>query len=111
MEKKGHTNILALKADPNYQSNIFQRVQTWQSNGVITLYQTELNYELTKNSELSTIQEAMMHRHLYAHNSGLVDDDYIDKIKQITGHNLATDPRIAASYPNDDTYWFEPLNR
>ncbi len=43
MEKKGHPNIPALKADPKYQANIFQRVQSWQSNGVIALYQAELN--------------------------------------------------------------------
>jgi hypothetical protein len=67
------------------------------------------NYDLTTNPELSAIQEAMMHRHLYAHNSGLVDDDYIDKLRRITGHDLASDSRISASYPNDDTYWFEPL--
>jgi hypothetical protein len=109
MEKKGHPNIPALKADPKYRTNIFQHVQSWHSNGVIELYKNELDYDLTTNPKLAAIQEAMMHRHLYAHNSGLVDDDYIDKIRRITGHDLASDPRIAASYPNDDTYWFEPL--
>lgn len=111
MEKKGHLNIPALKADPKYQQNIFQRVQSWQSNGVIALYQTELSHDLTTIPELAAIQEAMLHRHLYAHNSGLVDEDYIDRIKQITGQDLALDPRISATYPNDDTYWFEPLKR
>ena len=111
MDKKGHSNIPDLEADPSYKKNIFQRVQSWQPDGVIPLYKNELGYDLSTNHELPAVQEAMMHRHLYAHNSGIIDDSYIDKIKKITGDDIATDATIAASYPNHDTYWFEPLKK
>jgi hypothetical protein len=111
MDKKGYANIPQLKADPKYQHNIFQRVQSWQRNGVITLYKSELGYDLSTNLHLVSIQEAMMHRHLYAHNSGIIDDDYIDKIQRITGQNIKIIPEIAENYPINDTYWFEPLKR
>lgn len=111
MYKKGYTNVLQLKADPKYEHNIFQRVQSWQRNGVITLYKNELGYDLSTNLHLVSIQEAMMHRHLYAHNSGIIDDDYISKIQKITGQNIKMIPEIAKNYPTNDTYWFEPLKR
>ena len=41
-----------------------------------------------------------MHRQLYAHNSGLLDDEYIDNIRQITGEDIRTHPSLAQSnYP------------
>jgi hypothetical protein len=111
MDKKGYTNIPQLKADSNYKQNIFQRVQSWQNDGVISLYQREIGYDLTNNPHLQAIQEAMMHRHLYAHSSGIIDDDYINKIKKITGQDISTLPEISASYPANDTYWFKPLKK
>lgn len=111
MSKKGHTNIPQLEADPAYKPNIFQRVQSGQSKSAITLYSQQLGIDLTTNLHLRPMQEAMMHRHLYAHNPGLVDADYIKKIKRITGQDLTAMPQIAQSFPNDDTYWFEPLRK
>jgi hypothetical protein len=83
----------------------------WHANGVIPLYPRELGLDLTENSALPSIQEAMMHRHLYAHASGLLDADYIGKIKLITGQDLMLNPAIRDTYPAHDTYWFEPLCR
>jgi len=111
MDKKGYINISQLKTDPNYRRGIFQQVQSDQNKGVIWLYNEADIYDLSTNQHLVSIQEAMMHRHLYAHNSGIIDDDYIDKIKKITGQDIKTLPEIAASYPTNDTYWFEPLRR
>lgn len=110
MHKKKYTNMSHLKDDPDYEQNIFQRVQSWQSNGVISLYKAQLGIDLTTLPKLSSLQEAMMHRHLYAHNSGILDQHYIDKIKKITGTDIALLPE-AVSYPTSDTYWFEPLKR
>ncbi len=111
MLKKGYANNLQLKDDPAYDLGIFQRVQKSQKNGVIRLYRKELGYNLVTNPHLSSIQETMIHRHLYAHNSGLLDDCYIKKLKKVTGQALSKDPRISQSYPAEDLYWFEPLKR
>jgi hypothetical protein len=113
MDRKSYATLIDLRNDARYKKGIFQRVQNWQgANGVISLYRSEIGYDLTTNSHLLAIQEAMMHRHLYAHNSGLLDDEYIDKIQQITGEDIRTHPSLAQSnYPADDVYWFEPLDR
>jgi hypothetical protein len=111
MDQKGYITISQLKTDRNYKRGIFQQVQSDQRKGVIWLYNEAGIYDLSTNKHLVSIQEAMMHRHLYAHNSGIIDDDYIDKIEKITGQDIKALPQIAASYPTNDTYWFEPLTR
>jgi hypothetical protein len=113
MDRKSYSTLIDLRSDARYEKGIFQRVQNWQgANGVISLYRGEIGYDLTTNSHLPAIQEAMMHRHLYAHNSWLLDDEYIDKIRQITGEDIRAHPSLAqANYPADDVYWFEPLKR
>jgi hypothetical protein len=113
MYRKGHSTLTELQNDPHYQKGVFQRVQSWQrANGAIGLYSDDLGYDLTSNPHLQTMQEAMAHRHLYAHNSGLLDDQYIANIETITGTDLRTQPGLAArGYPAEDVYWFEPLGR
>jgi hypothetical protein len=112
MDRKGHSTLVDLRNDPRYQKNIFQRVQSGQPNGVIVLYSDAIGYDLTSNPHLQSIQETMMHRHLYAHNSGLLDDEYIEKIQRITGEDIRTRPAFTSSnYPAEDVYWFEPLTR
>ena len=110
MNKKGYTNILQLRTDPKYKQGIFQRIQD-PTGGVIKLFIDELNFDLTIITELKLIQEAMQHRHLYAHNSGIIDDDYIAKILKITGIDLLQNPQILNVYPAQDVYWFKPLER
>jgi hypothetical protein len=112
MDKKGYNNLLELYQDPNYEKNIFQRIQNWQNKGVINLFKMELGYDLTTNKELIKIQEIMVHRHLYVHNSGLVDDEYIKRIKDITGYDLTQeDEIIRTNYPQNDVYYFKPLKK
>jgi len=111
MDKKRHASSVSLRDDPKYKRNIFQRIQSWNGNdSAIHIYKTELNIDLTQNPHTASLQEAMLHRHLYAHNSGLVDDDYISHLKQLTGIDITTHGNMTG-YPNDDIYWFEPLNR
>lgn len=110
MEKKGHNNLLDLKNDPNYQLNIFQRVLPWTHNSAIDLYRNELGIDLTQNQYLNSIQEIMLCRHLYAHNSGLLTEDFIDKYKRLTSFDILSLPN-ANTFPNQDTYCFEPLKR
>lgn len=111
MDKKGHQTSASLRADPKYKRNIFQQIQSWNgNNSAISLYSSKLNINLTANSHFASVQEAMLHRHLYAHNSGLVDDDYILHLKQLTGTDITSHPGMQG-YPNEDIYWFEPLQK
>jgi hypothetical protein len=97
MDRKGHSTLAELRSDPRYEKNIFQQVQSWQPHGVIVLYKNEIEYDLTGNPHLQSIQETMMHRHLYAHNSGLLDDEYIDRIQRITGEDISSTLAIWAA--------------
>lgn len=110
MEKKGHQNLVELKNDPKYSLNIFQRVLPWTQNSAIDIYRNELNIDLTANSKLVQIQEIMLCRHLFAHNSGLLTDDFIDKYLRLTNIDITTLPAIQ-NYPSSDTYFFDPLQK
>ena len=109
--KKGHLNLTQLRQDPKYKQNIFQRIMPWHgSDGAIPLLMT-VEVDLKALTELPVLQELMLHRHLYAHNLGVIDDQYIDKLKKLTGRDLLADPTISSSYPAQDVVWFEPLSR
>lgn len=109
--KKGHLNLTQLRQDPQYKQNIFQRIMPWNgSDGAIPLLMT-VGVDLTTFNELATLQELMLHRHLYAHNLGVIDDQYIDRLKTLTGRDLLADPTVSSSYPAQDVVWFEPLSR
>jgi len=90
MKKKGHANLAHLRQDPSYKKNIFQRVMPWHgADGAIELLKS-VNVDVTSFPQLRAIQELVLHRHLYAHNLGVVDDDYIDKLNKLTGLDLLT---------------------
>ena len=109
--KKGYQNLTQLRRDPQYKQNVFQRIMPWNgSDGAIPLVRT-VGVDLTTLSELPTLQELMLHRHLYAHNLGVIDDQYIERLKQLTHRDLLADPAISNSYPAQDVVWFEPLGR
>jgi hypothetical protein len=110
MEKKGHKNLQDLKSDPNYKFNIFQRVLPWISgNTVVDLFKNQLKYDLNSNSKFKNIQQIMLYRHLYAHNSGLLDDKFIAHYKELTSIDLTLLPEIQKRYPYEDIYYFKPL--
>lgn len=111
MDKAGHSTLVELRADPHYSRGIFQRIQSGKRNGAIDLYQNVVGYDIALNPYIKSIQEAMQHRHLYAHNSGLIDDEYINNLRNITGQDITTHPMVAQAYPQQDVYWFEPLGR
>lgn len=112
MTSMGYKNLAELYGDSMYKRGIFQRVQDWQGQeGVLFLYKTKLNYNLTENSQIKVVQELMLHRHLYAHSSGLMDDDYIKNLKKITEEDLALDTSVKTHYPREDFYYFKPLER
>jgi|UniRef100_A0A7C3DI50 hypothetical protein len=109
--KKGYQNLSQLRQDRKYKKNIFQRTMPWhKKNGAIPLL-LDVGVDLEKLSDFPTIQELMLHRHLYAHNLGVIDDSYIEDLKNLTGTDLLDKPEISSKYPAEDVYWFEPLGR
>lgn len=110
-QKKGYLNLSQLRQDPNYKKNIFQRVMPWHGNdGAIALLK-RVNVDITVIPELPIVQELVLHRHLYAHNLGVIDDEYISNLKRLTSVDLQANPSVAAQYPAHDVIWFEPLSR
>ncbi|MGB4925453.1 MAG: hypothetical protein WBP25_03025 [Giesbergeria sp.] len=110
-KKKGYVNLSQLRQDSSYKKNIFQRVMPWHGNdGAVALLKT-INVDITAIPELPIVQELVLHRHLYAHNLGVIDDDYIKNLKRLTGVDLKADPNVASQYPAQDVFWFEPLSR
>ena len=110
-QMKGHVSLSQLRQDPNYKKSIFQRIMPWHGkDGAIALLRT-VNVDITAIPELQTVQELVLHRHLYAHNLGVIDDEYIKNVKRLTMVDLQADPTVAAQYPAQDVFWFEPLGR
>ena len=111
MTKKGHKNLIDLKNDPDYSQNIFQRILPWnglQANGGITLMK-KIGADLESIPNFVKIQELILDRHLYAHNAGVVDDEYIQKLQKLTGQDIL--PIVTLEkYPMEDVYWFFPLS-
>jgi hypothetical protein len=107
MEKKGYLNISELKKDPMFTQGIFQRIMPRSNNNAIDLFMS-IGFDITAFPEFTKIQEIMLHRHLYAHNSGIIDDKYISDIKKLTGLDLTKEGSLS-SYPDDDTFYFNPL--
>jgi hypothetical protein len=102
---------LFLASDSRWKGAVFQRIQPWHvRDGVESLFQEKLGSDLKANSNLHGMQELMLHRHLYAHRGGVLDDQYIAGWQRLTTENLANDPAISPVYPAQDVYWFRPLN-
>jgi len=105
MVKKGYPSLLELKNDKNIKPGIFQRIDD-----VAKLYKKELGYELSLNLYINLIKEIMLHRHLFAHNAGILDDKYMDALKALTGVDIVKEYKIP--YPfREDVVYFKPLLR
>jgi hypothetical protein len=85
---------------------VFQRLG--EPKPLVRLYRDGSGYDPRTNPEWTRMQELMLHRHLYAHRSGLVDDKYVDELKQVAGVDISADIK-ARNYPVEDVYWFRPL--
>lgn len=109
MRLKGHANLLSLKADTDVNRGVFQTIKPWQTTKGSALATLKLaGYDLLQNPKLLQAQQVMLHRHLYAHNVGVIDDEYIDDWKLLTGEDLLP-VTTASGYPALDVYWFRPL--
>lgn len=119
-EKKG-VNWREVKSHlpkPFKNGTIFQRVRSSQKNNLIDLYRQELGIDLAALKHFRTVQEYFVHRHLYVHQTGLVDRRYLEQIEEILGSAerqrieqavLATGQ--AATVEEVVVYWFEPLKK
>lgn len=77
---------------------------------LIEVFQRDCGVRIDNFAEWRTMQELMVHRHLYAHRSGSVDDRYIDQLRTVTGQDVTR--RLAElGYPDAEVLWFEPLHR
>lgn len=115
MKKKSFNSLGDLRADKKVSKTIFQKIvpEIGQTAGLLTPAQILLlsvGVEIGAMPDFQAIQEIMLHRHLYAHNLGVVDDNYIQKWKQITLEDIS-DELKKSGYPNQDTYWFRPLRK
>ena len=111
MNKKGHSNLLQLNSDSKYKQGMFQRILPWQNKATdaVDLFKTEIGYDLNTNTLFSKMQELMVLRHLYAHNTGLINNKFIIDYKKITGIDVLIVPEIKIHYPAEDCYYFAPL--
>jgi hypothetical protein len=56
------------------------------------------------------MREMMVHRHLYAHRTGLVDEKYIHDLKDVIGEDIR--PVMEAhGFPDQEVYWLKPLSK
>lgn len=111
MAEKGHSNIKELQADQAYSKNIFQRILPWSKRSAMDIYYNELKIDITSFKKFDEIQEVMLNRHLFAHNTGLLDEDYMSKLLKLKKIDLTQDPIISKSFGIEDVYYFEPLKR
>lgn len=111
MEKVGHKNLRDLMGDTNHTKWIFQRLLPWSGDNVMDLYKRKLQTELISVSKFSSLQEIMLLRHLYAHNSWLLDDKFIQNYHRLTREDILTLPEINWVYPQEDVYFFKPLKK
>lgn len=114
MERKGHTNLVDLRTDPTLKGkgNIFQRVKPTSKDNLQLLFEVHISVKLDEIPTFSTVKEFLIHRHLYAHNSGLVDEQYFDDLRQTCGIDLLADGSfVGMGFPKTDVYYFDPLTR
>ncbi len=91
-----------------HSRGIFQRLV--QPDELVKLFRTDCSVDLSTNPAWRRVREIMVHRHLFAHRSGLVDEKYLTDLHNLTGSDLR--PTIEAyGYPDEDVYWFAPLDR
>lgn len=111
VQKKGYANLTQLRADPQYKQNIFQRIMPWNNkDGAIALFKS-IGVDLTAMQAFLVVQELMLHRHLYAHNAGVIDAKYIVDLKKLKGQDISKNPGVQNVFPAQDVVWFEPLAR
>ena len=110
-DKKGFSNRKQLNDHIDSNQNVFQQVLPWHSDGVLNRIKAEFSVDSFSISELPVLQETMLLRHLYAHNSGLIDEKFVRDYKRLIGTDLGDANSAYKNFENQDYYYFEPLSR
>ncbi len=85
---------------------------------VVDLYARRLGINLGDKVGFSSVQEYFIHRALYVHKNGQVDDEYLDQIAALLGKDERD--RIEAAImsvspvehvEDAHAYWFEPIDK
>lgn len=87
-------------------SGIFQRLV--DDSDLTNMFKADCGIDLAANAEWRTMRTVMLHRHLYAHRSGAVDEKYLKDHIAVTGSDISPDVK-AHGYPQQQVYWFRPL--
>jgi hypothetical protein len=100
---------LGQAGNPHGGRGVFQRLV--DDTDIVAAFMNDCGgLDLRSCSEWPTMREVMLHRHLYAHRGGEVDDKYLDDHLAVTGVDLR--PRVGQEgYPAQAVYWFAPLAR
>ena len=77
---------------------------------LVKAIRADCGYNLGTNDQLPIMREMMVNRHLYAHRSGLIDEQYLNDYAALTGQDLRPNLR-ALGYPDQQVYWFKPLRQ
>lgn len=67
-------------------------------------------HDLSLNPEWPTMREIMCHRHLYAHQGGILDQKYVTDLKALTGVDIRPDAELLG-WVSGAIYWFRPLSQ
>ncbi|AUJ69771.1 MULTISPECIES: hypothetical protein [unclassified Pseudoalteromonas] len=109
--RKGFSSRKELKDHINSKQNIFQQVFPWHNQGILTKIESEFQVELFQIPQLKIMQETMLFRHLYAHNSGLLDKKFVDDYKRLSNIDLSSSSSEYRDYEIEDYFYFEPLKK
>ena len=85
---------------------LFQRLVT--PGEIEIAFQTKCSVDLSAIPQWITMRQIMVHRHLFAHRGGLVDDDYLAQHSMVCGVDIRADVELLG-YPEKDVFWFRPL--
>lgn len=108
-DKMGFSNRKELKDHINSSQNVFQQVLPWHTDGVLNRIKNQFSVDPFSISELAILQEAMLLRHLYAHNSGVLDQKFVENYKRLTSVDLSQSSSPYKDFELQDYYYFEPL--
>lgn len=111
MRSKGYATKAELETDPNYRMGAFQRIAAKQNRicdaaGLLS----SIGIDLESMPFLLEARKVMLHRHLYSHSVGVIDQKYVDDWLELTGEDLAANP-LLNGYRQVDTFWFGPLSK
>lgn len=110
MRVKDISTLGELKQLASYKQGVFQRIQPWHNGaGTAAGIFAEISIDVQTLPSILVAQKVMLHRHLYAHSAGVIDEKYVDDWKKLTGEDLLKRPTLQ-QFLVEDLYWFEPLN-